>query len=184
MIPATSFGPIVDGKAWVICPNEIEHDSDPDWLRLAFWHGSDRPCGTCGGKPWWEKHWWSTPHKDWLRTLPDERFDLVASTCPDCDGTGRHTFDIEVAWQTEVDAYESERLRVSVVPGMVLPIVDCVGAFAEVWENFTPNPAVLWRRGNVYNVGPKLLVGNTLTRIALPPAAAPGMWAVQVQVQS
>jgi hypothetical protein len=128
--------------------------------------------------------WW-VPDNSSLGDVGGDMMKALDRPCdsPDCID-GRHTFTVEVAWQTEVDAYESETHRVSVVPGMVLPIVGTVGAFAVLWENHDPNPCILWKPDNVYRVGPKLLVGNTLTPITLPPAAAPGMRAVKLAVAS
>jgi hypothetical protein len=66
--------------------------------------------------------------------------------------------------------------RVSVVPGMVLPITHNDSAplldgarFVEMWDD---RNAVAWIDGKNDGV------------ITLPPAAAPGMWAVQLVVHS
>jgi hypothetical protein len=103
MIPRTAIHFNPDGTAWL-----VTHECDCDHRLSVGCHltyrNLDDECRPCGG----DSNLW---------------FRLGGSPCPDCDGTGRHTFTVDVAWQTEVDAYESETHRVSVVPGMVLPIV-------------------------------------------------------------
>ena len=91
-----------------------------------------------------------------------------SSSAYDCDCTGRHTFDIEVAWQTEVDAYESDTFRVHVID--VLEIAS--GHDAEyrpmIWLS---SEGVAW-----------LMVEGEPSIITLPPDAAPGMWLVRLAV--
>jgi hypothetical protein len=145
-----------DGTAcWVI----------PDLMSILTDYGKpplDRPCDTCGG------------------TLaqgqaPDDR-------CPDCGGTGRHTFTVEVGTYTPNGipddpsiAIYCERRRVSVVPGMVLPIVEH-GTEANGY------PFITKGLGWVMHHIPKAKAVRSV--ITLPPAAAPGMWAVKLAVRS
>lgn len=157
MIAADAItAPDDQGRMWMACPNEIEHDSDPDWLRLAFWHGSERPCDLCG-------------------TMFD--IDIRKATCPTCHGTGRHVFEIEVEPHgTECECraclYGAHRtLLVHVVPGMVLPIV--------------ADDDAEWSRGRHIFMGriwePGKMGPFPTDYVTLPPAAKPGMWAVQLQ---
>jgi hypothetical protein len=108
--------------------------------------------------------------------------------CPNCDGTGRHTFTVEVGEHERPPTLAMERAgealcdgctrtyRVSVVPGMVLPIMDY-----EQWRLAGASlPAItkvmlryMLRRAN-----------GTCDWITLPPAAAPGMWAVKLEVHT
>jgi len=103
--------------------------------------------------------------------------------CPDCDGTGRHTFTVEVVvrhgrYDDRPSTYFNT-FRVSVVPDTVLPIYDecadmkppdhiCQAYRDERW---------IWHSDHkVTQLDP------TEVPITLPPAAKPGMWAVQLKV--
>lgn len=164
MIPETHIT-IKGGMAWWV---KSIFDSDFPASRLAE---LDRPCDMCDPKAW-------IPRKP---DLP----------CGDCDGTGRHRFEVEVSCfeQHRPDALticEHEHThRVSVVPGMVLPIVD-------VWGD----PDSLPSSGLVVDIGGKSAPWVTdivnrdertlrpVTQVTLPPAAKPGMWAVQLKVHA
>lgn len=156
MIPASSITFSDDGsEAWLICPNEIEHDSDPDWLRLAFWHGANRPCDTCGGTGTW-------------RAL----FADTHGTCPYCDGTGRHLFEVVMVYGDLANEYP---LRVSVKPGMVLPITDVWATTSPAIYHDPTSPVSEWWWCHATPDGWN-------TPITLPPDARPGMWAVRLHV--
>jgi hypothetical protein len=150
VIPSTSFGPIVDGKAWLA----VAADPAGYGWDIAL----DRPCDTCDGTGVIDEF------------DGDDVFD-----CDECDGTGRHTFDIEV----ENDTYlidPSFTYRVSVVPGMVLPIY-------SLMDNTDMRPAIfLSPRTHDGDTGATIIGGSKQTPTTLPPAAKPGMWAVQVEV--
>ena len=95
MIPASDIRFSEDGtRAWVVA-------SDPRnvWGSDTM---NDRPCDTCLCPGDGDLCGDGGPHQ-------------IGASCPDCSGTGRHTFNIEVAVQTEVDAYESDTYRVSVL---------------------------------------------------------------------
>lgn len=64
-------------EAWLTCPNEYDQANDQDWMHLAFWHASDRPCDYCKGTqltPWEGSH---------------------QSPCTHCFN-GRHFFEINI----------------------------------------------------------------------------------------
>jgi hypothetical protein len=144
MIPNTHWHDNNDGTAWVLLTELAQYCRANELPQLL-----DRPCDTCDG----EGYEWDDDD--------DGSYD-----CPDCDCTGRHTFDVEVAWQTEVDAYESETYRVHVVPDMVLPIdgYDDDDRIAGKWR--------MW-----------LAPGDVHT-VDMPEAAEPGMWAVLLRILS
>ena len=83
--------------------------------------------------------------------------------CPDCID-GRHT------WRLLVHDTERPSLLVSVIPGMVLPIYDGheTRPVGHIWIN---SDGDAW----LHDI-------NESYVIALPPAAAPGMWAVKLNV--
>jgi hypothetical protein len=135
---------------------------------------ADRPCDTCGGR------------KGTSGVIPYE-YARWRTPCPDCDGTGRHTFTIDVDLShAEMGCTKSEVLegggiwptrtyRVSVVPDMVLPIIHNDNApmldgarFVEMWDD---HHAIAWI--DAHNDG----------RFILPSAAVRGMWAVKLAVQ-
>jgi hypothetical protein len=160
MIPADHIHFNDDGTAWVVCPNE-------------YTEGSNRPCDSCDGTG---AHIADEELDDvnipWI-TDPDttELFD-----CPDCDGTGRHSFTIEV----EVGDMRWDRipsppltLRVFVVPGWVLAIY--------LTRDFSQQVGI-----SIDHDGTAHLVAanGSSAPITLPPAAKPGMYAVQVKVRS
>jgi hypothetical protein len=157
VIPADHISFNGDGTAWVVTERMMNTGLDAV-VAGAF----DRRCDTCGG------------------TLaqgqaPDDR-------CPDCGGTGRHTFTVEVGTYTPNGipddpsiAIYCERRRVSVVPGMVLPIVEH-GTEANGY------PFITKGLGWVMHHIPKAKAVRSV--ITLPPAAAPGMWAVKLAVRS
>jgi hypothetical protein len=141
----------------------IPHDSitpfDSDgkaWLigHTSEWSLLDCPCDSCSD------HWGED----------DDEWD--PSCCPDCEGTGRHTFKI-----TAPDFRGGHDLLVSVVPGMVLPIY---GQDPGDWPDMltADRPCVI-----IKSDGTAVLWDGAgdFVAITLPPAAAPGMWAVQLQ---
>ncbi len=137
----------------------------------------DRPCDTCDG----------TGAND-----PDEELDDVEIPvlldpdttdlfdCEDCDGTGQHTFHIEpecpVCDTSNGDrCYNPHTYRVSVVPGMVLPIHDhCPD---EKPADHICCPTTVWTQHRSFDHD-----DWTERQITLPPDAKPGMFAVQLEV--
>jgi len=117
--------------------------------------------------------WWRQRDRP-CDTCSDEWFSY---RCHACSGTGRHTFEIEVntnEWSSVIQGTKVYIHRCSVVPGTVLPIVE------EPWSGWCdPSVITLMRRAD----GDRGMIGNW-KRITLPPAAAPGMWCVKLQVHS
>ena len=162
MIPADHI--TFDGDmAWWVLDEDYEFDS-------VHARSLDRPC------EWCQRHLSSGAWPN----------------CPDCNGTGRHTFQIEVECDVCADRAEwcgfdgignplcsngTVALRVSIVPGMVLPIVS-----AEQYRNDMSlrGPFVI-----AYSDGTTSVYHNTsdIRVTPLPPAAKPGDWAVQLNVQ-
>jgi len=118
-----------------------------------------------------------------------ERFGDPYVRCPDCDGTGRHTFNIEVecghfddpesptisCWNCEAG---KRTYRVHVID--VLPIVDTTGLHQG--EQLPPPDhacAISTYSPRVFNVGSKAAGWEPIT---LPPDAAPGQWLVRLAV--
>lgn len=143
-----------------------------DGVAAARWREFDRPCNTCDGRT---------------------RYEGDGFVCPDCID-GRRAFEIEVevwfdaldnAWvggQRRVDfdhvGAESSRrtavtYRVSIVAGMVLPIVEDADDEPDMIALVTLSPngaAEYWDANEVEQGIP----------ITLPLAARPGMWAVKL----
>ena len=143
-------------------PADHWHDNGDGtaWLVVAEFHegtylwGCDRPCDTCDGDG------------EFFNDLNGSMQD-----CPYCYCTGRHTFRLLI--------HDTNRpsVLVSVVPDMVLPIVD-------LDNDWHPDPPfigvdIFWVCEIKREPWPKR--GE---RITLPPAAAPGMWAVKLEVHS
>ncbi len=153
MIPADHIAFDGDTAWWIVrkCPEprgqQSIHTDCEVGARIL-----DRPCDTCDGtRTVRVDHW--RGHK-------------VTNRCPDCIEGGRHTWEIEVACPDPDCPHCTaggplKRLRVSVVPGMVLPI-----SLVE------PALPCVTMEGFVIPEG---------ERIALPPVAATGMWAVQLR---
>ena len=164
MISADHFLDSGDGTAWMLlrrCP-------DPAAGSAAHWGGGhpcvygckalDRPCGTCEGDKY----------------LDNEM--VMGVTCDDCDGTGRHTFPVEVSFGPMTRGARIHRAHV--VPGVVLPIdgqTDRNDAyichFPEAEDRFVRYPEGWW--------GDIELDEEIVT---LPVAAEPGIWAVLLQL--
>jgi len=149
MIPASHFLDNGDGTLWLVF--------DP--MRLGPWPDFDRPCDRCA--------------QDFTNMVTRETHDCI---------NGRHTFTVEVGTYTPNGipddpsiAIYCERRRVSVVPGMVLPIVEN----AE-WDG-TTSP-IICRSTFDRDYFLRLPLPSHNEHITLPPAAKPGMWAVQLQV--
>jgi hypothetical protein len=148
LIPSTAIHFNDDGTAWVV--------GTEWWATNIMRDALDRPCDTCGGRGWIvEDRTWGQPEGE-------------QHQCPAECINGRHTLTVEVAWQTEVDAYEYGADRVSVVPGMVLPIV-------EEGEDAYHDPDVITAD----------LMGwywHGHRKVTLPPDAKVGGYAVKVVV--
>jgi hypothetical protein len=111
VIPADHWHDNSDGTAWAVA--EKLRDITGSFVP------PDRPCDTC-----------------WAGNRPTS--DFKWEPCPDCDGTGRHTFTVEVACGCRtpyglhqpvaniIDCGGTGKVthRVSVVPDMVLPIYE------------------------------------------------------------
>jgi len=145
----------------------------------------DRPCDTCDG---------TGCDIDFCRECGDEYEDPcdrhaehVNQTdddgcCPACHGSGRHCFDIEVVTKAGgrfTPRTEYETLTVSVVPGMVLPIISWTAAHADNH----PHPCMIYveaGRGLI----PMHPTPELETVVPLPSAAAVGGTAVRLDVHT
>jgi hypothetical protein len=135
------------------------------------------------GTAWWVIDTTTTPDYEWALDRPCDTCDEVSPwltnivPCKDCDGAGRHTFDIVVADRL-LPHLPFATYRVSVIPGTVLPIRQQQGLQCEYVGQW------------IARVGDRWLIqecdGVNLTThpalITLPPAAAPGLWAVKLKV--
>ena len=155
MIPTSNI--TVDGDtALFVDPNGFV---TLDRLNRPNAHVLDRKCDTCGGTLK-------------VRGLPYE------DNCPDCDGTGRHTFDIKVD-HTPYDGY-FDTLRVHVID--VLPITDVVTHDMTTFIEYTSDPErgywFLWERDAA--------TGHWSTKpiMHLPSAVEPGMWLIRLEIHS
>jgi hypothetical protein len=140
MIPSTSFQMNDDGTAWWVTDDPVTAEL---WRAIL-----NRPCDICGGG----------------------RFTalgkLYGQPCQHCDGTGRHTFTVEVEWPDALHSGESDTLRVHVLE--VLPI------WAEGEDGYQVLDAI-----TVVDAG---MVSINYHRIPFPSSAKPGMWAVLLAV--
>jgi hypothetical protein len=154
VIPADHISFNDDGTAWWI----------PSWpFTVGVVRQLDRPCDTCDGAM--------------SRRVVKET--MRPHGCID----GRHTFDIEVEADYFIGPMHHHILaevhRVSVIPGMVLPIHnECPDEkpIEHVCQAYQDERWILhldWK---------KLKIEPSERQIALPPAAAPGMWAVKLKV--
>ena len=163
MIPADHI--TFDGDtAWLVFGDD---DNERMFFPAAWVTDLDRPCDTCDGVGFVKQIYTGTV--------------LLREPCPaDCID-GRHTFEIEVERFTVFDAsdgqrairYEPTTYRVSIVPGMVLPIKNRPNSATDA------DFPVVW----ITNEGHTLMVraARDHAYIILPPAAAPGTWAVQLK---
>jgi hypothetical protein len=191
------FGPVVDGEAWWVvrkCPEPRGQQSMHTDCNVGA-KILDRPCATCDGEG---------------VTEPDHHDHPDHGVCPDCSGTGRHTFEVETYMPRTMDSdlmemyleaesqfgddyfwekhghakflRERRTVRVSVVEGMVLPIVGPNFQRTEVGRYIQLKQRKWWlmTRFERRTAG---LTGAGV-EISLPPAAAPGMWAVKLRVLS
>jgi len=172
-IPADHWLDNGDGTVWwVLMPI--------DRVQLAAKEADiDRPCDTCDSGDLRPAGWLYIRGEGW-------------QLCPDCDGTGRHTFTVEVERpipmlnanpdRPDITSNEIRTYRVSVVPGTVLPIFDLDGSDGNneaniMWDDV--DGSFLYYPAGWYD--DRDLGEQTVT---LPSAAAPGMWAVKLAVQS
>jgi hypothetical protein len=148
------------------------------------WFALNRPCDMCQGTAW-------------SCIVETDEGDFMEDTCPDCID-GRHTFTIEVeqdrdAWVCECSAIgrhhcvyngwrevfplSARTYRVSVIPGMVLKM--------RQWQHPLPTdmtypcliqmPKGYWLTAHTDSFSDGF-------QVPLPPAAAPGIWAVKLKV--
>jgi hypothetical protein len=163
-IPKDSISFNDDGtEAWLVIPLLLDVE-----MKLT----EDRPCGTCDGNGWLRAP------RAILSGGPD---------CEDCDGTGRHTFTIEVktpggfkrqsglqgtGWSGGTRSY-----RVSVIPGMVLAI------YGSDHEHYDSQWIEIHADGTAHRYWwDGVRNAHTSEPITLPPAAASGQWAVKLKV--
>lgn len=161
----------------MIPADHVIFDGDTAWWVLPWTQASappianlDRPCDE-----------YACNDGSWL----DGDGDIVCD-CEECHGSGRHTFDIEVRADYYIAPMHHHVLadvhRVSIVPGMVLPIVD-----GNIAEELDRNDRHIMSNGDgtfrFYEAGwwdhPNIDDDYLVT---LPPAAKPGMWAVKLKV--
>jgi hypothetical protein len=162
MIPADHISFNDDGtEAWVVLNGAVAavNGTTP-------WHGYDRPCD----HPYYNEETGSCVWEN------------VPRGCID----GRHTFTIEVEFvcvdDGHADGYECPAdctgrsfatYRVSVIPGMVLEIQPRNNVTGP--QQIVPSGTGKWWLWSDYRMGE--------TIADLPPAAAPGMWAVKLKVE-
>jgi hypothetical protein len=173
-IPASSIHFNGDGTAWWVLANDA-------WIgdrsAGALLSDNDRPCVTCGGSG-----------EAMLTNLGWAFRDDHEHNCPDCDGTGRPAFTVEVPTATAAQVLAGpyipgpRSLRVSIREGMVLPI-----------KGGKPNTP-MWQEGErlIHMMKNSAFVirargGGWLAKgveqvITLPPDARPGMWAVLLDI--
>lgn len=143
-----------DNTAWIVFD---AHTNFPPTLGELKWVSFDCPCDICDGRGVLEV----TPMA-WQ--MHDDIEDCTACF------NGRYAFDITVQrYKQYVPAYSALHFRVSIVPGMVLPIVD--NWLKE--ESFI----VPFSRGYMLHLASE----HTAEMIDLPPATNVGMWAVKIQ---
>jgi len=201
MIPADHirFNDRDHTEAWVVGDEYF-------WAEMVL---RDRPCDTCGDCPTpgvLSEHTGVAVHPQYgqikvegerrwpLHDLPGGTFYGGSShhRCPACGGTGRHTFTIDVDLShAEMGCTKSEVLegggiwptrtyRVSVAPGMVLPILDECPDYdppdhiCQAWGD----GRWIWHKSD--DVAG--LDGITEEPVTLPSAATPGMYAVKLVV--
>ena len=166
MIPAEDI--LIDGDtAWWIADGPLR---DSRYSSRRFIDDFDHPCMTCGGETN-------------LTAADGETF----VDCPDCID-GRRALEIEVecsfcrggAWDSH--CYKGTRtLTVSVVPGMVLPIMEIIPSqesWVEPWQAIVGVPGLF----SLYSwPGYGSAHGDW---VRLPSSARPGRWAVQLKVAS
>jgi hypothetical protein len=152
MIPADHWHDNGDGTAWWVVK--------PPLHGPGMWQRLDRPCDTCDGEG--------------VEFAGDE--DDIGDACPACDGTGRHAFTVGVASYRfnggNPGWFVQDTLRVSVVPGMVLPI------WAASHADGVHGPHICIQPGPRFTVH----TWDGWEPATLPPAAAPGMHAVLLAV--
>jgi len=182
MIRSTSIHFNDDGTVWwVVKPVHrmgVTNTVGDDWYDPSWFMSLDQACDACRGDG----------IEKW-QTSVDE-FD--SDRCTGCDGTGRSTFDLEVrcdfchgntapskvvappCWKCS--GRKSHTHQVSVVPGMVLPIV----ADADDLPDCPPLIEIDDRGTRFFDEG--VVETNDAEPITLPPDAKPGMWAVLLAV--
>jgi len=174
MIPADSFLLSDDGTTALVVFGGV-----PGWTPIG-WEADNRPCVVCKG-------------------LGRDIADLV-TPCPDCDGTGRHTFTIEVECTGKlVEVTDNGRFGLSCDGGcgkeypwgtltFTVHVLDVLPIVNEAGSKGIPGRVI------THNVMTGL--GGTVVRtwlwdglearepITLPPAAQPGQWLVRLAVHS
>ncbi len=146
-------------------------------LRSAHEMPIDRPCDSCDGGA-------HTPKGEIMRGMIEVGGKVGDNykPCSDCDGSGRHTFEIVVSFDDGrkvsnklMDEARIRTLTVSVVE--VLRIRD------NETDSDPPNHS-----GDVFMCADGSAYVDTetdhMTDIDLPPAAEPGMWAVRLAVHT
>lgn len=189
MIPADHISFNDDGTAWLVtaaqphsclgCGRTLLDQTGCPGRTMHVAHITrplDRPCDACAGTA-----------ANLLDELDDDHSFFKSEPCPDCVD-GRHAFTIEVECDGPVHrsdrpclngcAYGALTYRVSVIPGMVLPVY---GEDPGDWPDMltadklcviikNDGTAVLWDGAGDF------------TSLTLPPAAAPRMDAVKLKV--
>jgi hypothetical protein len=146
---------------------DITIDGDTAWLVVRnqdgwFWKTDhNRPCDTCNG------------HGHVRQRLHDAPGIHRPVTCPDCHGTGRHTFtlDVQEPCRCKADCGDIATITVHVVE--VLPI----GDKDTMGEGFLYGGR---------HLGPNWIIvggGSDQPNITLPDSAAPGKHAVHLAIK-
>jgi hypothetical protein len=162
MIPASGFQMNPDGTAWWV-PEPIFNVDDFAWAKAL-----DRPCD------------YDSCHDGWIDTQRGND----SEACEHCDGTGRHTFTVEVGDHSRPPSLSMELSgeapcdgcvrthRVSVVSGMVLPIRKGPGIHPVPVIVLYDDGVGMWQSGD----------DEPTVLDDFPSAAKPGMWAVKLEV--
>lgn len=181
MITADDF--LLDGDtAWWVTEqrNKYTHVEGERVLEGVLLRMLDRPCDTCAGLA---KRFIDDHGNVWGNIMA-QNLDLHESIpCPDCVD-GRRTFGIEVEGMVTFGeppnrhgaGWGTRSLRVSVVPGMVLPIVT-----SERYRNDMGlrGPFVIAYSDGTTSV---YLSTSDIRVTPLPPGARPGRYAAQLRI--
>ena len=164
--------PDADGRMW------WRWDVNSTRFVLVEMAALDRPCDTCDGHGSFHR-----VQRGWGKAKQ--------STCPDCGGSGRHTFEIETGcdceWNQSDDCLVAQygcgvdhTHRVHVVPGMVLPVYDMEDDRCPD----TPHVCVFHAcsAGEPFDQWWYTDADGVTDDITVPAATKPGDWLVQLQV--
>lgn len=177
MIPAENFRIRSDGQVALWVPTDDEFG---DLVLVETIRDENRPCDSCRGRG---TRFFDKYGQVWGDGLAAAMGATVAErSCLDCDGTGRHTFEVQYQAQRRPGAQAESVLH----PTLRVHVIDVLRIVSMTTASSPESPALPFVLAPVRPGDETVVVGypdeDHETTITLPPAGIAGRWLARLAI--